>query len=66
VGAEFERAEEYFQQAVARDPNFALGYVGLADFKEDNDRPRKKEYIRRALEIDDDRKPRVHSSVSQD
>jgi serine/threonine-protein kinase len=53
VGKEFERAEEYFQQAVARDPNFALGYVGLADFKEDNDRPRKKEYIRRALEIDD-------------
>jgi TolB-like protein/Flp pilus assembly protein TadD len=53
IGKEFERAEEYFQQAVARDPNFALGYVGLADFKEDNDRPRKKEYIRRALEIDD-------------
>jgi TolB-like protein len=53
VGKEFERAEEYFQQAVARDPNFALGYVGLADFNEDNDRPRKKEYIRRALEIDD-------------
>jgi TolB-like protein len=53
LGAEFERAESYFQQAVARDPNFALGYVGLADFKEDNDRLRKKEYIRRALEIDD-------------
>jgi TolB-like protein/cytochrome c-type biogenesis protein CcmH/NrfG len=53
VGPEFERAEEYFQKAVARDPNFALGYVGLADFKEDNDRPRKKESIRRALEIDD-------------
>jgi eukaryotic-like serine/threonine-protein kinase len=52
TGVEFERAEDYFQQAVARDPNFALGYVGLADFKEDNDRPRKKEYIRRALEID--------------
>ena len=42
----------YFQQAVARDPNFALGYVGLADSDEDNDRPLKKEYIRRALEID--------------
>jgi TolB-like protein len=53
VGPEFERAESYFQQAVARDPNFALGYVGLADFKEDNDRPRKKEYISRALAIDD-------------
>ena len=53
VGKEFERAEGYFQQAVARDPNFALGYIGLADFQEDVDRPRKKEYIRRALEIDD-------------
>jgi len=53
VGPDFERAESYFQQAVARDPNFALGYVGLADFKEDIDRPRKKEYIRRALAIDD-------------
>jgi TolB-like protein len=53
VGKEFERAEGYFQQAVARDPNFALGYIGLADFNEDVDRLRKKEYIRRALEIDD-------------
>jgi tetratricopeptide (TPR) repeat protein len=53
LGKEFERAEGYFQQAVARDPNFALGYIGLADFQEDQDRPRKKEYIRRALEIDD-------------
>jgi TolB-like protein/Tfp pilus assembly protein PilF len=53
VGKEFERAEGYFQQAVARDPNFALGYIGLADFQEDMDRPRKKEYIRRALAIDD-------------
>ncbi len=51
-GKEFERAEDYFQQAVARDPKFALGYIGLADFKEDLDRSRKKEYIRRALEID--------------
>ena len=53
LGKEFERAEGYFQQAVARDPNFALGYIGLADFQEDQDRPRKKEYIRRALQIDD-------------
>jgi serine/threonine protein kinase/Tfp pilus assembly protein PilF len=52
-GKEFERAEAYFQQAVARDPKFALGYIGLADFREDQDRPRKKEYIRRALELDD-------------
>ncbi|MGE0126757.1 MAG: protein kinase [Blastocatellales bacterium] len=62
VGKEFERAEGYFQQAVARDPKFALGYIGLADFKEDNDRPRKKEYIRRALEIDD-RLAEAHASL---
>ena len=39
--------------SIEKDPNFALGYVGLADSDEDNDRPTKKEYIRRALEIDD-------------
>jgi TolB-like protein/lipoprotein NlpI len=51
--SEVEKAIPYFQQAVARDPNFALGYVGLADSDEDRDRPLKKEYIHRALEIDD-------------
>ncbi len=51
--SEVEKAIVYFKQAVERDPNFALGYVGLADSDEDNDRPTKKEYIRRALEIDD-------------
>jgi TolB-like protein/Tfp pilus assembly protein PilF len=53
AGKEFDKAENYFQQAVEKDPNFALGYVGLADTDEDRDRPRKKEYIRRALELDD-------------
>jgi TolB-like protein len=51
--SEVAKGVPYFQQAVARDPNFALGYVGLADSDEDKDRPLKKEYIRRALEIDD-------------
>jgi len=51
--SEAAKGVPYFQQAVARDPNFALGYVGLADSDEDKDRPLKKEYIRRALEIDD-------------
>lgn len=51
--SEVEKAIVYFKQAIERDPNFALGYVGLADSDEDNDRPTKKEYIRRALEIDD-------------
>jgi TolB-like protein/Tfp pilus assembly protein PilF len=52
-GKEFEKAEGYFRQAVEKDPGFALGYVGLADTNEDEDRPAKKEYIRRALELDD-------------
>jgi TolB-like protein/Tfp pilus assembly protein PilF len=51
--SEVEKAVQFFQQAVARDPAFALGYVGLADTDEDRDRPVKKEYIRRALGIDD-------------
>ncbi|HEX9422258.1 MAG TPA: hypothetical protein VF899_03395 [Pyrinomonadaceae bacterium] len=53
AGKEFEKAENYFRQAVEKDPNFALGYVGLADTNEDEDRPRKKEYIRLALKLDD-------------
>ena len=51
--SEVEKAVVYFKQAIEKDPNFALGYVGLADSDEDNDRPTKKEYIRRALAIDD-------------
>jgi TolB-like protein/Tfp pilus assembly protein PilF len=27
-----EQAKKYFQQAIARDPNYALAYVGLADY----------------------------------
>jgi len=53
TNSEVQKAESYFKQAVEKDPNFALGWVGLADSFEDQDRPRKKEYIRRALEIDD-------------
>jgi len=54
TNAEVLKAIPYFQQAIERDSNFALGYVGLADSDEDRDRPQKKEYIRRALEIDPD------------
>jgi len=53
TASEVEKAVTYFKQAVEKDPNFALGYVGLADSFEDKDRPIRKEYIRRALEIDD-------------
>jgi len=52
--SEVAKAIPYFKEAVDRDPNFALGYVGLADSDEDRDRPQKKEYIRKALEIDPD------------
>lgn len=52
TNAEVAKAIPYFKQAIERDPNFALGYVGLGDSDEDRDRPQKKEYIRRALEID--------------
>lgn len=53
AGREFDKAESYFRQAVEKDPNFALGYAGLADIDEDRDRPKKKEYILRALSLDD-------------
>ncbi len=53
AGREFNKAEGFFRQAVEKDPNFALGYVGLADIDEDRDRPKKKEYILRALALDD-------------
>ena len=53
TSSEVEKAIGYFKQAIEKDSNFALGYVGLADSAEDRDRPIKKEYIRRALEIDD-------------
>jgi TolB-like protein len=31
TGADLEKAIEYFKQAIAEDPNYALAYVGLAD-----------------------------------
>ena len=54
VGKEYDKAGGYLQQALARDPNFALGYVGLAEFYDDDDRPRAKENILRALSIDNE------------
>ncbi|HET8677088.1 MAG TPA: FlgO family outer membrane protein [Blastocatellia bacterium] len=52
VGKLFDRAEGYFQQAIEKDPNFALGYAGLAEFISERDRPKAKEYILRALALD--------------
>ena len=53
VGKLFDRAEGYLNQAVEKDPNFALGYAGLAEFLSQGDRPKAKEYILRALALDD-------------
>jgi TolB-like protein/Tfp pilus assembly protein PilF len=52
VGKEFEKAEGYFLQAIAKDPNFALGYAAIAEFLGEGNRPKAKEYILRALAID--------------
>ena len=53
VGKLYERAEGYLQQAIEKDPNFALGYAGMADFVSQSDRPKAKEYAMRALALDD-------------
>jgi TolB-like protein/Tfp pilus assembly protein PilF len=52
VGKEYEKAEGFLRQSIEHDPNFALGYVGLAEFISQSDRPKAKEYIARALAID--------------
>jgi TolB-like protein/Tfp pilus assembly protein PilF len=52
VGKAYEQAEGYFQQAIERDPNFAPGYAALAEFIGERDRPKAKEYIMRALALD--------------
>ena len=52
VGKLYDQAGGYFQQAIERDPNFALGYAALAEFIGERDRPKAKEYILRALALD--------------
>jgi DNA-binding winged helix-turn-helix (wHTH) protein/TolB-like protein/Tfp pilus assembly protein PilF len=44
---------EYFQQALEKDPNFALAYVGLADAYLINDVPKAETVLRKALELDE-------------
>lgn len=53
AGPEFQKSENYFRQSIERDPNFALGYVGLADFYGDRERVKAKENVNRALALDD-------------
>ena len=52
VGKLYDQAEGYFRQAIEKDPNFALGYAALAEFIGERDRPKAKEYIMRALALD--------------
>jgi len=53
-----KKAIEFFQQAVAKDPNYALAYVGLAesylltDFHTDQKAPKARAAALKALEID--------------
>ena len=56
----FQKATEYFQQAIGKDPNYALAYAGLADcyvFRSPEEGPtgillKAREAATRALEID--------------
>ena len=53
VGKLYDRAEGYLKQAIEKDPNFALGYAGLAEFIGERDLPKAREYTMRALALDD-------------
>ncbi len=53
AGNEFEKSAVYFRKAIEKDPNFALGYVGLADYYGDRERYKAKENVNRALALDD-------------
>ena len=54
AGREFEKCADYFRRAIEKDPNFALGYVGLADYYGDRERDKAKENVNRALQLDPD------------
>ncbi|PYS98387.1 MAG: hypothetical protein DMF63_16000 [Acidobacteria bacterium] len=63
VGKEFEKAEGYLRQAIERDPNFALAYVGLSEFVGQDDRPKAKENILRAIALDP-QLPEAHGALA--
>ncbi len=44
---------EYFQEAVDKDPNFALGYVGLTDAYLIDNQPKAEFVLRKALQLED-------------
>ena len=62
AGREFEKSAAYFRQSIEKDPNFALGYVGLADYYGDKERDKAKENVNRALELDPDL-PEAHGTL---
>jgi len=67
------KAKDYFQQAVAQDPNYALAYIGLAEYYSTlpqytytpgrEVRPKAKEAVERALAIDDTQ-PEAHAILA--
>ncbi|MBK9214177.1 MAG: hypothetical protein IPM59_01030 [Chloracidobacterium sp.] len=71
---DFQKAREYFQQAIAADPNFALAYAGLADtlalmpyygnFRPSEYMPLAKQAAQKALEIDPNL-AEAHASLGQ-
>mgnify|MGYP001382824870 CR=1 FL=1 len=71
---DFQKAREYFQQAIAADPNYALAHAGLADtlalmpyygaFRPSEYMPMAKQAVQKALEIDPDL-AEAHASLGQ-
>ena len=59
----FSKAQEYFEQAIARDPNYALPYIGIAEAQIESSfldelaakeaYPKAKEFVARALRLDE-------------
>jgi tetratricopeptide (TPR) repeat protein len=71
---DFQKAREYFQQAIAADPNYALAYAGLSDtlalmpyygaFRPSEYMPLAKQSAQKALEIDPNL-AEAHASLGQ-
>ena len=71
---DFQKAREYFQQAIAADPNYALAHTGLADtlalmpyygaFRPNEYMPLAKQSAQKALEIDPNL-AEAHASLGQ-
>ena len=71
---DFQKAREYFQQAIANDPNYALAHTGLADtlalmpyygnFRPSEYMPLAKQAAQKALELDQNL-AEAHASLGQ-